>query len=62
MVKTHEDNSARKLVTLECTRHSKKTRNTRGLTEVDRKQHATHTQFLDYPYKVKLCYRKKTFN
>ena len=60
VVKTHEDNGVRKMVTLECTRYGKKTRNTRGLTEVERKRHATHTQFLECPYKVKLRYRKKT--
>ena len=60
MVKTHEDNSeSRKLVTIECTRHGRKTRNTRGLTEKTRKRHATHTQFLECLYKVKLRYRKK---
>ncbi|KAL2043477.1 hypothetical protein N7G274_003784 [Stereocaulon virgatum] len=34
VVKTHEDNSSRKMVTLKCTRHGKKTRNTRGLSEL----------------------------
>ena len=60
VVKTHEDNSeSRKMVTLQCTRHGKKTRNTRGLTEKERKRHATHVQFLECPYKAKLRYRKR---
>lgn len=60
VVITHEDKAVRQMVTLECTRHGKKTRNTRGLSEAERKRHATHTQFLECPYKVKLRFRKKT--